>query len=90
MECAPGRYNDAPSNPGDLSFVGDGHGYKINLDAGVFHDGETLVISASRLTPLGAPDGDGVSDEGGSATSVGVASGEVGPCLPVPVSSLPS
>lgn len=91
MQCAPGRYNDAPSHPGDFSFsVGDRYGYKVDLDPGVLRDGETLVISASRLTPLGDPDSDGISDEGGSNTSVGVAAGEVGPCLPVPVSSRPS
>ena len=85
MQCAPGRYDDAPSHPGDFSFsVGDRYGYKVDLDPSVIRDGETLVISASRLTPTGDPDGDGISDEGGSNTSVGVASGEVAPCLPVP------
>lgn len=88
MQCAPGRYDDAPSHPGDFSFsVGAGYGYKVDLDPGVLRDGETLVISASRLTPTGDPDGDGVSDGGGSYASVGVASGEVAPCLPVRASA---
>lgn len=86
MQCAPGRYDDAPTHPGDFSFsIGNGFGYEVDLDPGVLRDGETLVISGSRLTPTGDPDGDGISDEGGSSASVGVASGEVAPCLSVPV-----
>ena len=52
------------------------------MDAGVVRDGETLVISASRTSPTGDLDGDGVSDEGGATVSVGVASGTVGACVP--------
>ena len=72
-ECAPGRYEDAPNTAGDFSFsMGDGYGYGIDMDGGVVRDGETLVISASRISPNGA------------AVSVGVASGAVGPCVTVP------
>jgi hypothetical protein len=84
-ECAPGRYDQADEHPGDFHLsVGDGYGYRIDMDGGVVAPDETLVISASRITPAGDPDGDGISDEGGSNVSFGVAVGEVGPCVPVP------
>jgi hypothetical protein len=84
-ECAPGRFDEAPNASGSFRFsMGDGYGYSIDMDAGVVRDGETLVISASRTSPTGDPDGDGVSDEGGATVSVGVASGTVGACVPVP------
>ena len=71
-QCAPGRYDDASSSTGNFSFgMGDGYGYSIDMDGGLVREGETLVISASRIT-------------NGASVSVGVASGEVGPCVPVP------
>lgn len=84
-ECAPGRYVDAAPRPGTFSFTaGAGYGYSIDLARGVVHRNETLVIEASRTSPTGDPDGDGVADQGGSWVSVGVASGAVTPCVPVP------
>jgi hypothetical protein len=57
--------------------MGREHGYRIDLDAGVIRPGETLVISASRL------------GDTGSQVSVGVATGDVAPCDPVPAPAPP-
>lgn len=84
-ECAVGRYKDADPHAGDFHFsAGAGYGYSIDFERGVVRAGETLVIAASRISPTGDPDGDGVSDAGGAWVSVGVAAGRVGPCVPVP------
>ena len=70
-ECA-GRYDEAPDTSGDFRFtMGDGYDYSIDMDGGVVRDGETLVISASQIP-------------NGATVSVGVATGDVGPYVPVP------
>lgn len=91
MQCAPDRYADAPTHRGAFSFsAGDGYGYRVDLAPGVIRAGETLVIAASRISPTGDPDGDGLSDDGGSWITVGVAVGPVGPCVQVPAEDPPS
>ena len=84
LRCPPGRYVDAPSHPGKFHFEVGSDGYTIDLGPGVIRPGETLVIAASRLSPTGDPDGDGISNMGGTWAEVGVASGKVAPCVPIP------
>lgn len=85
MMCAPGRYAEAPTHSGKFHFTVGGDGYTIDLGPGVIHAGETLVIAASRVSPTGASDADGISNLGGTWAQVGVATGKVAPCVPVPV-----
>ncbi len=78
MVCAEGRYVQAPDTAGDFSFSsGRDYGYSVDMDAGVVRQGETLVISASQFGDTGA------------TVSVGVATGAVAACDPVPAPPLP-
>lgn len=77
--CAEGRYDDAPSRPDGVAveFVIGTGGYSVDLGPGAIREGETIVISISRLTDLGPGEADGITG------SIGVASGPVAPCRPV-------
>ena len=57
--------------------------HRVDLDAGTIRDGETVVISAARLTD------DDPTTSGGVIGSVGVATGPVAHCDPVPAPPLP-
>lgn len=84
--CAPGRYADAvaPIPGADFRYeVGD-NGYRLVLGPGAVGDDQTVVIEAGRVPATGDPDGDGISDLGGSWSAFGVAEGPVAPCRPVP------
>lgn len=84
-DCAPGRYADAqPQPPGTEMRFSIGGGYRVDLAAGSIRKGETIVISASELSAVPDLDGDGQTTTGGVSASLGIATGPVGPCVPVP------
>ncbi len=83
--CAPGRYDEASPQPRGtgMSFAMGTGGYRVDLAPGAIRDGETIVISISRLTDLG------VGESGGITGSIGIATGPVSACVPVPAPPLP-
>lgn len=87
-QCAAGRYDVVDRDlAGMLLSVGT-HQFKVTLPPGAVRDGETFVIAASlvRIPATGDPDGDGISDEGGSRVwlQADVATGPVADCRVIP------
>jgi len=83
--CAEGRYQEAPPQPHgtQMTFAMGTGGYRVDLAPGAIRDGETIVISIARLTDLGP------GESGGITGSIGIATGPVSPCEPVPGPPLP-
>ena len=84
MVCAEGRYREAPPQPRgtEMSFILGGSGYGVDLAPGSIRDGEPIVISTAQRTDLGP------GTSGGVTGSLGIATGPVAPCEPVPTPPL--
>ncbi len=84
MVCADGRYRDAPPQPSGtpMRFTLGTDGYRVDLVPGSVRDGETVVISTARRTDLNPGESNGMTG------SVGIATGPVRPCVPVPAPPL--
>lgn len=72
MQCTPNRFQPAASAPRSRTrFTVGSNGISVVLDRRDISQGQTVVISASHV-------GNGVNGE------VGIATGPLSPCLPVP------
>ncbi len=87
-QCAPDRYEVVERDLDGMRITAGPGTFKVTLPPGAVRDGETFVIAASLvlLPATGDPDGDGISNEGGSRIwlQADVATGPVADCEVVP------